>query len=53
MSTDAKEGEGTIVLNEKTLTRDEFEQKKSELEKKPGVAIVEVGPDAYRSRIKG
>ncbi len=42
-----------VTLNERTMTRDQFEREKETLEKKPGVSVVEVGDNAYRSRIKG
>jgi hypothetical protein len=45
--------EKKVTLNEQSLTKEEFEKKKNELEKKPGVSVVKISEDAYRSRIKG
>lgn len=45
--------EKKVTLNEKTMTQTEFDQKKEELEKKPGVTVVQVNEDTFKSRIKG
>lgn len=42
-----------VTLNEKELTKEEFDQKVSELKKKPGVSVVKIREGVYRSRIRG
>lgn len=41
-----------IVLNEKTLTEEEFEKEKKRLEENKGVKVVEIRKDEYKSRIQ-
>jgi hypothetical protein len=43
----------TVRLNEEELTSEEFEEKKKQLEKKPGVTVVQTNESTFRSRIKG
>ena len=45
--------EKKIKLNEQELTQEEFDKKKAELTAKPGVTLVEVGENQYKTRIKG
>lgn len=45
--------EKTVIVNGKTLTESEFRTKREEVEKKPGVKIVEVSPGVYKIRLKG
>jgi len=42
-----------IKLNEQTLTEKEFEEKKKELESKPGVIVVKISEGVYKTRIRG
>ena len=42
-----------IILNEKHISEEDFEKRKKELEKKPGVKIVEIGNNIYKTRIQG
>ena len=48
-----EKNEGKVKLNEEILTEDEFEEKKEELEKKPGVKVVEKGNNSFKVRIQG
>lgn len=47
------EDEKKIKLNEEVLTEEEFQKRKEELEKQPGVKVVEDGADSYKVRIQG
>lgn len=47
------ETEDTVRLNEHEMPKSDFERKKEELEKKPGVSVVETGEGEFRTRIKG
>lgn len=42
-----------VRLNEKEMTQAEFDKKKVELEKKPGVHVVEIGENSYKTRLNG
>ena len=42
-----------IILNDQELSREDFDKKKEELEKKPGVRVVEIAHDTFKTRIKG
>ena len=54
MPDDKKEStEDQVTLNEQTMTQAEFEDRKKDLESKPGVSVIETGKDRFRSRIKG
>jgi hypothetical protein len=48
-----EEQEKKVKLNEQELTEQEFKTKKAELEKKPGVVVVETGERKFRTRLKG
>ena len=43
----------TVKLNEKEISQEEFKKKKEELEQKPGVKVVQVSENTYKTRIKG
>lgn len=47
------DGDSKIELNGKRLTESQFQEKKKKLEKKPGVKVVRVGENRYRTQIKG
>lgn len=42
-----------VTLNEKEVSQTEFQARKAELEKKPGVVVVETGENQFKTRIKG
>lgn len=42
-----------ILLNREKLSEEEFEQKSKELEKKPGVRVVKVKEDTYKTELRG
>lgn len=41
-----------IILNEKELDKEEFDERKEELEKKKGVKVFEVKPGVFKSRLE-
>jgi len=43
----------TVKLNEKSMSREEFEEKKRQLEEKKGVSVEKVSEDSYRIKIQG
>ena len=45
--------EKKVRLNEQVLTEDEFQKKKVELEKKPGVKVIKIEEGVYKTRLKG
>ncbi len=45
--------EKTIKLNEQSMSKEEFENKKKELEEKPGVSVIKISENTYRTIIKG
>jgi len=45
--------EDKIVLDGKEFTKTLFLEKKEELEKKPGVKIIEVQPGVFKTKIQG
>jgi len=53
MSDQVRPDEKKVMLNEQELTQTEFQAKKAELEKKPGVHVVETGENKHRTRING
>ncbi len=53
MSDQAKPEEKKTSLNEQEMTEEDFLAKKAELEKKPGVHVVETGENKHRIRING
>jgi len=42
-----------IKLNEKELTKEEFEKKKKELEAQKGIKLVKINESTYKTRIQG
>jgi len=40
-----------VVLNEKTMSREEFEKKKQEVEEMKDAKVVEVKKDEYKTRL--
>jgi hypothetical protein len=42
-----------VTLNEHEMTQEDFDRQKEKLEKKPGVKVVKISEDNFRSRIKG
>lgn len=47
------ENEMKVLLDGKELTMERFLEKKTEVEKKPGVKIIEVRPGVYKTKIQG
>jgi hypothetical protein len=45
--------EEKVILNEKEISLEEFKKEKENLEKKPGVRIVEVKPGVFKTLIQG
>lgn len=45
--------EQTVLLDGKVYTKIKFMERKQEVERKPGVTIVEVRPGEYRTKIQG
>lgn len=45
--------EQKIKVNGQPISKEEFEEKKKELQNKKGVQLVEQGPNDYRIRING
>lgn len=45
--------ESKVILNEEEITKDDFEKKKEKLERKPGVKVVKVKENTYKTRIQG
>lgn len=45
--------EKDVKLNNQTLTESEFKEKKEELESKPGITLVKVAEDSYKTQIQG
>lgn len=45
--------EKDVKLNGQVLTESEFKEKKEDLENKPGVTIVKVKEDTYKTQIQG
>lgn len=43
---------GLIILNEQTLTPEEFEEKKKELETHKGVKVVEISAGVFKTRFQ-
>jgi hypothetical protein len=48
-----KNEEKVITLKKQKLTEAEFQKKKTDLERKPGVVLVEVGENQFKTRLKG
>lgn len=42
-----------VTLNEKEISKDDFDKKKEELENKPGVKVIKTNENTYKSRIQG
>lgn len=42
-----------VILNNKEMTKEEFEEKKEKLESKKGVKVLEIGEGTHKSRIQG
>lgn len=45
--------EDKVKLNEKEMTKEDFNKKKESLESKKGVTVVETGQNEYKSKIQG
>lgn len=42
-----------IKLNEKEITKEEFEEEKKKIESQKGIQLVEVKPGEYKTRLLG
>jgi len=42
-----------VEVNDKKMTKEEYEQYKQEVEKKKGVKVVKVNESTYKTRIQG
>lgn len=45
--------EKQVTLNKSKLSESEFLKKKQELEKKPGVRVVKISEDTYKTELRG
>lgn len=43
----------TIKLNEKVISKEEFEKQKAAIAKQKGVTLIEVAPGEFKTRIQG
>jgi len=48
-----EQSEKKVRLNGTLLSEAQFQEKKSELEKKSGVSVVKIGENQYKTKIKG
>ena len=42
-----------VILNNKEMTMEEFEEKKQEIKKQKGITLVEVSSNNYKTRLQG